>query len=332
MRALTAFALMVVSGLSACSSEDRGPDASMNDESENDDAGGACGTRTGMRGYTSRSLTVAGLTRTFIVYLPPSADATKPLPLVFVFHGYTMSGQEMADITQYAALADSEGIALAFPDGEGGALSFADPWNVKNAGQTVCGLGDDASASGDDFAFIDAMKADVAEDQCLDTAHIYSTGFSMGGYFSEHIGCYRSDMRAVAPHSGATLADLSVCTTGHVPIILFHGTSDPVIDDACDDPTVTPDTGFPPAATLWAKKNGCASTYTTTAANGAGGGLGQCYLYDGCPADGQVELCTFTAMNHCWAGGSSMGAAGNACPTYANATQLEWTFFKQYAW
>jgi len=252
------------------------------------------------------------------------------MPFVLVFHGYTMSGDEMYDITQYAALADSEGIALVFPDGEGGPDSLASPWNVKNAGQTVCGAGNLASAAGDDFAFIDAMEADVAQDQCLDTAHVFTTGFSMGGYFSEHVGCYRSDMRAVAPHSGGTIDDLSACTTGHMPIILFHGTADPVIDDACDDPTVTPEAGFTASATLWAAKNGCQDTYTVVPTDGSGGGSGQCYVYDGCPADGQVELCTFNGMNHCWAGGNANDS--NSCPTYASATQLEWSFFKQYAW
>jgi polyhydroxybutyrate depolymerase len=304
-------------------------DSSAHDAGPGVDAA-ACGMRTGMRGYTSRSMTVAGLARTYRVYLPSAADPATPLPFVIVFHGYTMSGSEMYDITQYAALADSEGIALAFPDGETGPDSLGAPWNVKDAGQTVCGAGNLASATGDDFAFIDAIEADVAQDQCLDAAHIYTTGFSMGGYFSEHVGCYRSDMRAVAPHSGGTLADLSVCTTGHMPIILFHGTTDPVIDDACDDPTATPVAGFTASATLWAEKNGCKASYTVVPTNGSGGGSGQCYVYDGCPADGQVELCTFNGMDHCWAGGDANDS--NSCPTYASATQLEWSFFKQYAW
>jgi polyhydroxybutyrate depolymerase len=296
------------------------------------DATTACATRTGMRGLTNRTVMVGSAARTYLVYLPSSADASTPMPFVFVFHGYTMSGQEMYDITQYTALADSEGIALAFPDGEGGPDSLDAPWNVENAGQTVCGAGQDVSATGDDFGFMDAIRADVTQDQCIDAAHVFATGFSMGGYFTEHVGCYRSDIRGLAPHSGGTIADLSACTTGHVPIILFHGTSDSVIDDACDDPTAKPDPGFTAAATLWAAKNGCATTYTTVAADGSGGGSGQCRIYDGCPADGQVELCTFDSMDHCWAGGATAGAAGNSCPTYANATQLEWSFFKQYAW
>jgi polyhydroxybutyrate depolymerase len=335
MRELAAGAVAVA--LAACGSKHDvaggapGDASPAIDASAATDATTACATRTGMRGLTKRTTMVGSAARTYLVYLPSSADPTAPLPFVFVFHGYTMSGQEMYDITQYAALADSEGIALAFPDGEGGPDSLDAPWNVENAGQTVCGAGQDVSATGDDFAFMDAIRADVAQDQCIDAAHVFATGFSMGAYFTEHVGCYRSDIRALAPHSGGTIADLSACTTGHVPIILFHGTADSVIDDACDDPSVTPDPGFTASATLWAAKNGCATTYTTIAADGSGGS-GQCRIYDDCPPDGQVELCTFDAMDHCWAGGATAGAAGNSCPSYASATSLEWSFFKQYAW
>src|SRR5450631_631357 len=76
------------------------------------DAGARCGSRAGMRGLTHRSLKVAGLERTYLVYLPQSFDASKPIPFVFAFHGFTMSGLMMYDLTQYAALADSEGIGL----------------------------------------------------------------------------------------------------------------------------------------------------------------------------------------------------------------------------
>jgi polyhydroxybutyrate depolymerase len=287
-----------------------------------------CGLRTDRRGWTSRSVEAGGLHRTYLVYLP-SASSTTPLPFVFVFHGYTMSGQSMADITGYAALADRDGIALVFPDGQGGPDSLSYPWTVKDPNQDVCGYGNDASATGDDLSFLDAMKADVSDDQCIDAAHIYATGFSMGAYFSERLACRHGDIRAFAPHSGGTLADLSSCATGPVPIILFHGGADTVIADGCDDPDA-PVSGFPAAAGLWAQRNGCAATYTTLPADGAGGGKGNCRVYDGCPAGGQVELCIFDKMDHCWAGGAAVG--GNGCPSWASATELEWAFFKQYAW
>ena len=285
-----------------------------------------------MRGLTSRSATVGGVNRTYLAYVPTAADPKKPLPFVFVFHGYTMSGQQMHDITQYSALADSEGIVVVFPDGLGGADSLAAPWNVEDNGETICGGGQNEVATGDDYGFMDAMKADVANDQCIDSSHVFASGFSMGGYFSHHLACHRSDIRAVAPHSGGTVGNLSTCTTTHVPMIIFHGDADSLIPDGCDDPHGVAQPGFTPSATLWAAKNGCAATYTTVPANGTSGD-GQCYVYDGCPADGQVELCTFTGMGHCWAGGSTSGqGAAFGCPTYASATSLEWAFFKKYAW
>jgi polyhydroxybutyrate depolymerase len=282
----------------------------------------ACGVRTDRRGKTSRSVMVAGTTRTYEVYLPASSDPSAPMPLVYVFHGYTMSGDAMVSLTDYQAIADSDGVAVAFPDGEGGPNSLAAPWNV---GSDVCpatgGLSP-ALAYGDDMDFIDAMRADIATDQCIDADHVFATGFSMGGYMAHHIGCERTDFRAVAPHSGGT-HDLTACPSVHKPIIIFHGTSDETVPDACDDPSATQIAGFPASATQWAAHNGCATTYTTkTVENGS------CIVYDGCPADGQVELCTFTDMLHCWAGGT--GTFG--CPSYESATQLEWAFFKQYAW
>jgi len=293
----------------------------------------------GKRGTAaSMTATVGSTTRTYLMYLPMSASPTTPLPFVYVFHGFTMSGQAMYDITQYNTLAESEGIALVFPDGEGGANSAGAPWNVENTGQTVCGAGAAVSASGDDFGFMDAMRTAVTQYQCIDSAHVYATGFSMGGYFSHHIGCYRSDIRAVGPGSGGTINDLSVCSTKHVPVIIFHGTADGLISPSCDDPH-TPaagaatETGFTASATLWAQKNGCGTTYQTVNNQGTSGNksTGQCYVYDGCPSDGQVTLCTFNGMSHEWAGGSNSSSAFGD-PNYASATQLEWNFFKKYAW
>jgi polyhydroxybutyrate depolymerase len=284
----------------------------------------ACGIRTGQRGKTRRTITAGGLDRTYIVYLPDGADPTKPLPLVFVHHGYTMSAEAMFDLTGYPALADSEGIALAFPDGQGGPDSFDAPWNV---GANVCpasGGSAPPNATGDDFAMLDAIKADIAVDQCIDDAHVYVTGFSMGGYFSHHAGCMRPDIKAVAPHSGGT-HDLGSCASTHKPIIIFHGKADTIVPDYCDDPTQTPLFGVTPSAAAWAAKNGCAMTTHSQSVMG-----GTCRYYDGCPADGQVAICTFNAMGHCWAGGE--GLSVYSCGTYESATALEWAFFKQYAW
>jgi polyhydroxybutyrate depolymerase len=283
-----------------------------------------CGVGGGARGLSQREVTIDGLRRTYLVYLPAGVDPSTPLPMVMVFHGFTMSGQLMVDITEYTALADAEHIALAFPDGQGGPSSTGAPWNV-GSGLCPSFLGAPPSASGDDFALLDSMKADVALDQCLDRDHLFVTGFSMGGYFSHQVGCMRSDIRAVAPHSGGT-HPLDQCITGPKPIIIFHGLADSVIPAGCDDPGSLGVVGVTPSATAWAAKNGCSTTTTTRTVQG-----GTCLHYEGCPVGGQVELCTFPGMGHCWAGGAA-SAGIYACPTVASATTLEWEFFKQYAW
>jgi poly(3-hydroxybutyrate) depolymerase len=282
-----------------------------------------CGQRTGMRGPTNRALHVAGLDRTYIVYLPASGDPATPAPLVFVHHGFTMSGQNMYDITGYTQIADAEHVALAFPDGQGGPSSLNAPWNV---GTNICPAyaSSPPAATGDDFAFLDAMKADISQDQCLDLAHVYITGFSMGGYFSHHSACMRPDIRAAAPHSGGA-HPLDACANEKEPIIIFHGASDPLIPPGCDDPNAIAVAGHEASAAAWAAHNGCATTTHTVAVEN-----GTCTVYDGCPTGGQVEMCSFANMGHCWAGGAS--GSIYACAGYESATQLEWAFFKQYAW
>jgi poly(3-hydroxybutyrate) depolymerase len=290
-----------------------------------------------MRGKTMRTVKVGSTSRTYIAYLPMSASPTTPVPLVYIFHGATQTGANMYEITQYSALADKEGIAAVFLDGQGtssatGTGNLA-PWNVTD-GPELCGLGTLVSnANAVDFQFLDAVLADIKTDQCVDSSHVFATGFSMGGYFSHHIACDRKDFRAAAPHSGGTMADLSSCKTNHVPIIIFHGQADPLINAACDDPTLTAQAGFPASATLWAKKNGCMSTYKTIPEMGTmTGNNGNCYLYDGCPADGQVEVCTFGNLPHAWAGAPTCPGCIGSGAGYASATQLEWDFFKKYAW
>lgn len=316
--------LVICLVLAACGSETASvvPDAAESD-APLADAPSTCGIRVGQRGKTNRAIRAAALDRTYIVYLPPEVDPRTPIPLVFVHHGYTMSAEAMYEITGYPALADQEHIALAFPDGQAGPNSLGAPWNV---GTGVCPStsGEPPSAPGNDFALLDAIKADISADQCIDDAHVYVTGFSMGGYFSHHTGCMRPDIRAVAPHSGGA-HPFDACTTQHKPVIIFHGTADAIVPNGCDDPSVTPPPGVTPSATAWAIKNGCSNTVTRVAIDG-----GSCAYYDGCPADGQVAICTFTAMGHCWAGGE--GSSIYACGNYERATALEWAFFEQYAW
>ncbi|HYJ07903.1 MAG TPA: PHB depolymerase family esterase [Polyangiaceae bacterium] len=262
-----------------------------------------------LRGKSDQMLTAAGLERTFIYYAPPNLDPNVPAPVVIVAHGWTMSGQQMYDITRYHQLADSEGFVLMYPDGQPAAIG---PWNV---GQDACpsSFAVLPNATGDDQAFIDAMLDFAEADQCLAHEHVFVTGFSMGGYFANETGCMRRDVAAIAPHSGGS-HDFGGCANERKPVILFHGTADIVIPLTCGNE----------ARDRWVQRNGCGTAVDSVDVLG-----GHCEYSKDCPEGGQVALCLFDGMGHGWAGGAE---ASFSYPEVEPAAQLAWQFFKEHAW
>lgn len=270
----------------------------------------ACTGKTGkLRGKSSQSVTAAGVSRTFVQYVPEDLQPNEPAPIVIIPHGWTMSGEQMYSITQYHTIADREGFVVLYPDGQ--PLSIG-PWNV---GEEACpsNLMLLPTAAGDDQAFVDAMVDFVEAEQCVDRHHIFMTGFSMGGYFSNETGCLRSEIAAIGPHSGGS-HELTACASRRKPVILFHGAADGLIPATCGEE----------ARDRWAALNGCGQTTENRQVKN-----GHCEYSQGCPADGQVVLCLFDGMDHGWAGGAE---GAYSFPDYESASELGWSFFKTYAW
>jgi polyhydroxybutyrate depolymerase len=270
----------------------------------------ACSGKPGaLRGKSDQALTAAGLARKFVYYAPSNLSANQPAPIVIVAHGWLQSGQAMYDLTQYHEIADREGFVLMYPDGEPGSIG---PWNIGEGAcpSTLLTL---PVATGDDQAFIDAMIEFAAADQCVDREHIFVTGFSMGGYFTNETGCLRSEIAAIGPHSGGS-HDLSACPVAHKPVILFHGMSDTLIPVTCGTE----------ARDRWVEHNGCGSEVESVPVTG-----GHCEYSKGCPTGGQVALCLFDGMPHGWAGGQE---STYGFPEYESAAELGWAFFEKYAW
>src|SRR5262249_24969152 len=142
------------------------------------------------------------------------------------------------EITTWSAIADREGFVVIYADGTPNR-----PWNV---GQGTCGSGAIISSNNDDFAFVAAMLDSVAADQCVDRDRVFGSGVSIGGYFVHHLACRGPGIvRAIAPHSGGTYS--GACDNGPVPVLVLHGTADPIIAFHCGDD----------AAAEWVARNGC---------------------------------------------------------------------------
>jgi polyhydroxybutyrate depolymerase len=268
-----------------------------------------------------RSVKVGSADRTFLLYVPAGLDKAKPVPLVSVHHGFTMSGKIMEEITTWKSIASREGFVVAFADGG----DFLGPWNV---GENVCNIGQVVAGAPDqdDLGFVQAIIANAESTQAINKAAVFVGGFSMGGYFANHVGCQgRSFVRAVSAHSGGTYG--GSCPGNPVPVLLIHGDADGLIDYEC----ATQARGY------WIERNGCMAQVTSENIKG-----GSCDWNQGCPKGLEVGLCTMRGMDHGWAGAPTSGAGawltapleGNlgygGGVQYEDAAELMWKFFKRY--
>lgn len=129
----------------------------------------------------ARKLQVGALERSYVVRKPKGyADAPqKPWPLVLALHP-NGSGSDYWDVATGARalrpfLIDSSVLILA--------------------------QGRDNDWRGDvplDLSYFDALIKEVEANLCLDTQRIFAMGFSGGGSFAGALGCYRTDIRAIA--------------------------------------------------------------------------------------------------------------------------------------
>jgi polyhydroxybutyrate depolymerase len=255
--------------------------------------GAPCTGKTGMKGDQSRTWDKEGAQ--YIIHYPSDLDPNTAVPLVFVAHGFTMSGAVMQSLTGFDAVADANHFVVVYPDGDGGAT----PWNV---GDGTCAPGSIVDApSADSFGYLDAMRASVEADQCIDAKKIFITGFSMGGYFTHNVSCQRGNslVRAGGPHSGGTYE--GDCPGAPLPIFIMHGDADTFIDyNLCGKG----------ARDMWLQRNKCGTEFETRMVEG-----GSCDWYKDCDPNGQTVFCSFNGVAHAWAGG---------------ATNAVWDFFKMY--
>lgn len=255
------------------------------------DTSPTCTGKTGALGDKSVMLTVDGKERTFDLHVPANYVATKRTPLVFLFHGYTMTPAQIASATHFAATADARGLIVAFPTGIGESFNAGD----------CCG--EAVTDPVDDVAFTRAMITSIGGEYCVDAKRTFSAGFSNGGFLSYYLACELADkIAAVAPVSGGLRIDVGACKPSRpVPLFAVHGTNDVVV----------PFNG----GGLGNAKPVSESVDAFKTLNGCAAGAGtvvftkddvSCTKWSGCTAGADVELCTVTGGGHQWPGGDQL--------------------------
>lgn len=205
------------------------------------------------------TIDVAGVTRTYAIYVPETYDANVPLALVFGWHGLGGTG---AGIRSYLGLEEaSAGAAiLVYPDAHG---QPDGGWNLE--------------ADGTDIAIFDALLEDVSARYCIDQTRVLSTGFSYGGWMANATACFRADrVHAVAPIAGG--GPFGGCSAP-VAAFVVHGS-----DDGAE-----PVSSGVQSRDFWVGQNGCTTNESPV-------DPAPCVAYGGCQSGSPVAWCEHSGM------------------------------------
>jgi polyhydroxybutyrate depolymerase len=245
--------LLLTFGLFSCTGDADPVDTDENLDTDDTDVlvlgSAGCGTK---KGNVSKTLEVSGKTRTFVLSTPDDYDENQAYPLVFAWHGLGGWGSLARSYFGLKATAHHEAIVVypdALPlDAFGGAAGW------------------DLTESGYDLAFFDAMYTHLSDSLCVDQDRVFSTGHSFGGYMSNGLGCYRSDvLSGIAPVAGG-LGFWGSCEE-ELAVWITHGSSDGTVPFS--EGTSTRD--------HWIDHNDCADTTVSFSDD--------CVAYEGCARD-----------------------------------------------
>jgi polyhydroxybutyrate depolymerase len=239
---------------------------------------------------------------------------------VLGYHGYGETSLDMRG--RLADRAVRDGFVTVLPHGSN--LDGTTPayFNIETVDEPLLA---------DDVGFTRALLDRVEADLCIDRTRIYAMGFSNGGMFVSTLACKLNDrIAAVAPVGGVHL--LADCAGRPMPIIVTHGTSDPVV------PFDENDVGVPLAATglfeataggsaqlrmleeareravtswveSWAQHNGCSlDTPEVTDI----GNMVERTAYTECDSSGDVALQPVEGGDHEWPTSPTLDATSRA--------------------
>jgi len=290
-------------------------------------AAGCAGGQSRTDGGAELHLVSGGLTRTYILHVPPSYDGSRPYPLVIAYHGHGGDGAGQERVSGMDATADANGFLVAYPNG------ISKGWNDgRSSGDT----------SVDDVGFTSDLIARISSTYSVDASRVFATGLSNGGMM-----CYRIAMdlhdqvAAVAPVAALLSQYLAGRTPNPRPIsvMVTAGTNDPLMPyngGAVGLVLKTRGNVLSAADTIsfWTKADACNPTPATTSINKDpnDGTSVKVDDYTGGTNGAEVMLYTVDGGGHAWPGGVQYARPrliGVTSRDYS-ASQAIWDFFARH--
>ena len=172
---------------------------------------------------TKQSLRHQGRNRTFYYHGKINKRSRHLKPVLFVLHGGSGSGPDIAKKTGYNQLAVDNGFLVIYPDGVEG------NWNDGREGTYKTGV--DVSGI-DDVGFFKKLFDHTVKELKGDPSRLYVTGLSNGGTMSYRLAVELTERIAAV---AAIIANLPGPTAGQtpkcpIPVLVMNGTADPLMN------------------------------------------------------------------------------------------------------
>lgn len=293
-------------------------------------------------GEQTWTLTVDGVSRTALVYVPQSALQSRTprggLPLLVALHGSNDTPDLLVDIAELEASAEKQAAVLVAPQGSvPGASEGTWAWNVP--GVTAAPAG-----TPDDVRFLQELVAAAVPRYCGDDSQVFATGYSGGGRMISAVACQAPGVfDAIAPvvglragvpvqqADGTWVPDPATCSPRRgTPVITFTGTADP-INPSGGGGAAYWQYGAQAAVDGWVDINRCRVTRERTVAPTV-----TRTSHTACRARADVVSYVVEGAGHTWFGGdeamltayaSVLGPFSDA----VNANDAMWEFFRAHA-
>ena len=267
---------------------------------------------------------VNGLSRNFIVNLPPAYyDDTIPYALVIGLHGTGGNAQQFEEVYGFSKKADDAGFIAVYPNGVTGNGAF----NVRtwNAG-TCC---DFAMKNGiDDVGFISNLIDKMISGYRIDPKRVYVTGMSNGGMMTYRLAAELPlKIAAVAPVSSTMVLNPPGNQARRVPILHLHSILDSIV----------PYNGganelgyyFPPVDSVlrvWADRNLCLPDEQVVVDDD------RYKLVQWLDENGDPSIVHYLTRDggHSWPGGRQARRRADLPSQVINANDLIWEFFTRH--
>lgn len=253
----------------------------------------------------AESLNVAGVERSYELFVPSTLDPTMPPPLVVILHPCpnTTAAQVAVALDSWATTGR---FIAAYPQG---AVESATGGTCWNAGACCTGA--------DDVGFISRLIDQLTAQLQVDETRVYVAGFSFGAAMAYRVGCELSDkVVAIAPVSGALV--FQQCDPDRpVSLLIMQGTADTTFPYQGGGDDSVPSVAS--VAKLWPGLDGCRGTGAESQA-----GIVAITDWMSCAAGTEVELQVIAGAPYTW-----FGLEPGALPGEPNASSVVWNFFNR---